>query len=233
MSTEYEISRKWVNFVYDQETDWGKLKKRAIFACQDAEHLVVAIFDVRKNRFLGISDSFLSILGHEKKRFTEKGWEFWYNLIDSKEKEAIRNRICDFLANPRAVNNSAIYLEYHLRSACGKWLFLKHELELRIFHNELIAFNYICDYSAKQNIANGFLLTKKPFTTKRLDPTKISPREYEVLQLISNGLSSKQIGHNLFISYNTVISHRQHLLEKFKVQNTAQLIKKASILFRL
>lgn len=233
MGSEYDISRQRDSFVHDQKTDWGKLKRSTIFSCQNAEHIVVLIFDVRKKRFLGISNSFSSILGHETKCLTGKGWDFWYGLIDSKEKAIIKNRIRDFLANPKVQGNSSIFLEYHFRSACGKWLYLKHELELRRFSNHLIAFNYICNYSAKQNIVDNFLSSQSLFTSQSLNYTKISPREYEVLQLISNGLSSKQIGHALFISYNTVISHRQHLLEKFKVQNTAQLIKKASSLFSL
>ncbi|HLW31870.1 MAG TPA: helix-turn-helix transcriptional regulator [Aequorivita sp.] len=233
MDSEYDISRQRNDFVYDHKADWGELKKHAICSCQKAKHLVVIIFDIRRDRFLGISDSFLSILGHESKCLTEKGWDFWFSLIDYQELEIIKNRISDFLANPRVMDNSAIFLEYHLRSSSGKWLFLKHELELRKFNNDLIAFNYICDYSAKENVAHGFLSSQTSYANHRLDPTKISSREYEVLQLISNGLSSKQIGHSLFISYNTVISHRQHLLEKFKVQNTAQLIKEASSIFRL
>lgn len=56
----------------------------------------------------------------------------------------------------------------------------------------------------------------------------LSDREIEVLKLIANGLSSKQLASVLNISSHTAISHRKHLLEKFKVKNTAELIKEAS-----
>lgn len=56
----------------------------------------------------------------------------------------------------------------------------------------------------------------------------ISIREKEVLKLIADGFSSRQIADQLFISKHTAISHRKNLIEKFRVKNTAQLIKKAS-----
>jgi len=57
---------------------------------------------------------------------------------------------------------------------------------------------------------------------------KISPRENEVLEFISQGMIAKEIADKLNISTNTVISHRKNLINKFKVKNTAQLIKTAS-----
>ena len=53
----------------------------------------------------------------------------------------------------------------------------------------------------------------------------ISRREKEVLQLIADGLTNPQIAEKLFISLNTADSHRKNLLTKFKVNNTASLIK--------
>ncbi len=56
---------------------------------------------------------------------------------------------------------------------------------------------------------------------------KITPREREVLELISKGYTYREIAEKLFISEETVISHRKHLLSKFKVHNSAKLIKVA------
>jgi two-component system, NarL family, nitrate/nitrite response regulator NarL len=53
----------------------------------------------------------------------------------------------------------------------------------------------------------------------------ISRREKEILKLIANGLTNPQIASQLFISLHTVDSHRKNLLTKFKVNNTASLIK--------
>lgn len=56
---------------------------------------------------------------------------------------------------------------------------------------------------------------------------KISARENEVLNLISNGDSAKVIGRKLNISENTVITHCKHLKQKLNAKNNAELIMKA------
>jgi len=52
----------------------------------------------------------------------------------------------------------------------------------------------------------------------------LSAREIEVLGLVSQGLPSKQIAEQLFISVNTVNNHRQKILEKTKTSNSAEAI---------
>ena len=55
----------------------------------------------------------------------------------------------------------------------------------------------------------------------------LTRREKEILHLIAEGLTNPQIAEKLFISLNTVDSHRKNLLSKFDVPNTAVLISKA------
>ncbi|WP_346237604.1 response regulator [Niabella insulamsoli] len=55
----------------------------------------------------------------------------------------------------------------------------------------------------------------------------LTRREKEVLLLIADGLTSPQIAEKLFISLNTVDSHRKNLLAKFEVTNTALLVRSA------
>lgn len=58
--------------------------------------------------------------------------------------------------------------------------------------------------------------------TRQLHITK---REKEVLWLIANGHTNHEIAEKLFISSDTVDSHRRNLLGKLKARNTAMLIK--------
>ena len=53
----------------------------------------------------------------------------------------------------------------------------------------------------------------------------ITSREKEVLDLISKGMKNQDIANQLFISITTVNSHRNNLLLKFNVSNTAALIR--------
>ena len=57
----------------------------------------------------------------------------------------------------------------------------------------------------------------------------LSPREKEVLSLISRGLSSKDIAKALGISVYTVSRHRQNIIEAMKVRNSTEACKMASL----
>ena len=64
----------------------------------------------------------------------------------------------------------------------------------------------------------------------RPDPPAISeltPREKEVLELVAQGHSTKQIADKLGIGTRTVESHRVNMLKKMKVNNTAELVRRA------
>jgi DNA-binding NarL/FixJ family response regulator len=56
------------------------------------------------------------------------------------------------------------------------------------------------------------------------DPEKLSSREKEIVQLIIEGLSSKEISEKLFLSIKTIESHRGNIYKKLKVKNIAELI---------
>jgi len=55
----------------------------------------------------------------------------------------------------------------------------------------------------------------------------LTPREMEILTLISESKTNKDIGEELFISDQTVGVHRKNLMRKMGVRNTTALIKKA------
>lgn len=57
-----------------------------------------------------------------------------------------------------------------------------------------------------------------------------SQREREVLELLAQGKSSREIAEELFITERTVESHRKNMIEKGQVKNTVELIAYASAL---
>jgi two-component system response regulator NreC len=85
-------------------------------------------------------------------------------------------------------------------------------------------FNGVKYFSAS---VNAILLTQLS-EQHVIEQTDISPRENEVLQLVAQGLSTKQIAAQLDISNRTVETHRINLLKKLKANNTAELIKKSA-----
>lgn len=59
------------------------------------------------------------------------------------------------------------------------------------------------------------------------DPDKLTPREREILQLIAEGHSSKDIADMLKLSIKTVQSHRTSLMQKLDLHDLGDLIKYA------
>lgn len=66
--------------------------------------------------------------------------------------------------------------------------------------------------------------------TKALESLGITERELEVLKLIADGCSNKQIADQLYISIHTVKSHVSSLLSKMHVDRRTQVVKKAKSL---
>ena len=65
----------------------------------------------------------------------------------------------------------------------------------------------------------------KPPVESFIDP--LSPRELEILQLIAEGFSNRQIGDRLFLALNTVKGHNRRLFAKLKVQRRTEAIARA------
>lgn len=70
------------------------------------------------------------------------------------------------------------------------------------------------------------LMDDKP-SKKTLVGQKLTKRELEVLKLITEEKSNKEIANLLFISKRTVDAHKRNLLEKLQVKNTVGLVKHA------
>ena len=55
----------------------------------------------------------------------------------------------------------------------------------------------------------------------------ITFRERDILKLIAQGMSTRQIAEALHISFHTVQTHRKSLLKKYDAANSAELVSKA------
>lgn len=84
----------------------------------------------------------------------------------------------------------------------------------------------------------GVFMNSKPHVPQEEMPAKprqasakrkinVTPREYEILLLLAEGLCAKEIATKLYISESTVVTHKKNLKEKFEARNTAELISKA------
>jgi DNA-binding NarL/FixJ family response regulator len=63
--------------------------------------------------------------------------------------------------------------------------------------------------------------------TRGAEPRALTAREAEVLQLVAEGAANKQIAAELGISIKTVEKHRQQLMDKLNIHDTAGLTRHA------
>ena len=79
-------------------------------------------------------------------------------------------------------------------------------------------------------------LITKEVVTSFLKPAQLSPptiddlttRQHEILQLVAEGLSAKEIADQLKISHRTVEFHKTKIMEQLNVHTTTDLVKYAT-----
>ena len=60
---------------------------------------------------------------------------------------------------------------------------------------------------------------------ERLRELGVTPREWEILELIANGMSNREIAEKLFVSENTVKTHSSRLFDKLGAKRRTQAVQ--------
>jgi DNA-binding NarL/FixJ family response regulator len=84
------------------------------------------------------------------------------------------------------------------------------------YHNELVA------TVLRKNVKD-----RKPGQRPNFEHADLTDREREILQLICQELTMKEIGQRLYLSENTVRNHRVNIMDKVGVNNIVGLVKYA------
>lgn len=73
------------------------------------------------------------------------------------------------------------------------------------------------------------IIESTPFKVDQLEleKLKLTPREYEVLQLMVKGHSNAEIAESLFLSLSTIKTHASNLFVKMDVSSRTKAIEKA------
>jgi DNA-binding NarL/FixJ family response regulator len=82
---------------------------------------------------------------------------------------------------------------------------------------------YLCSKVSKY-LVQGFLGKTRP---GKKDPRGLTPKEKEVLQLIAEGYSSKEIAKEFGLSLNTIHVHRNNIMTKLNIHKQAELVRYA------
>jgi len=89
--------------------------------------------------------------------------------------------------------------------------------------------NYFMDTSVSQQVVKKLVgLPAKAAVATGSDYDSLTPREQEVMVLMAEGLSVKQVADKLFISPKTAENHRSNIMRKLNLHSNIELIRYAA-----
>ena len=71
------------------------------------------------------------------------------------------------------------------------------------------------------------IIRKSKSQAKEAKPSKLTAREKEIITLVVEGLTNKEIAEKLFISIRTVDSHKNNIMQKLNLRSTVEMVKYA------
>ncbi len=81
--------------------------------------------------------------------------------------------------------------------------------------------------SAAEMLLNGFAVKNPGADLKVLRRSRLTPREREIVQLIAEGKSSKELAVTLSISVKTVEAHRANVMRKLEMHSVSEVVRYA------
>ncbi len=165
---------------------------------------------------LGVK-TILSVIGIEPDLFE-------VNSVDSTLKCLQENRDIDFIIFDHdifnKIENKAIR-KIRLQCPCTRFLVLSDDKKYSDSH-----VSYISQDDSRQEILDkfqSFFYEQNKDINDSENSALLSEREVDVLKNVALGYANKEIADKLYISINTVISHRKNITEKLGIKTIAGL----------
>ena len=205
---------------------------------------VVFLWNAYTNRFLYMSDKLKIFSGIEPAWFTaENGVENVLAQIHPDHVQPvllmIQRLVVNFCADHKVVNHKDVKIcfNYLFKNSDGEYMqILQRPVILEVDENNkpslVLNFTYHVEYIKRPGSVGGmivnngdiFLFDYNP-STKQIEPAKsFSLQEMNILQQLGKGLDTKAIAEKLFISPNTVDTHRRNLIKKANCMDTTGVV---------
>jgi DNA-binding NarL/FixJ family response regulator len=124
-----------------------------------------------------------------------------------------------------SMHDESIYAERVLRAG-GRGYIMKSEGGEKLLEaiRQVLGGQVYVSQCISADILDTFTHRTRPGSAA---PGRLSDREFEVFQLIGQGLSTREIAQRLNLSVKTVGTHRLHIKEKLNLRSGPELIKQA------
>ncbi len=235
----------------EEDLDYGIVERHKTLLSQlsKVSNSGITIFDMYKQEHIFTSYNFTELFGYDLNAIELIGNEYFDERIHPDDFKPLMLVGVNFLqltleGKFEDPHHYKLINEYRIRNMYNEYVRVIEQFSILEFdkHGNIWLSLCVLDLSPDQDFFQGIksnLLNCKtginmslkdllfsPFSTE----TNLTAREVEVLQLVKEGLLSKEISEKLFISVHTVNTHRQKILEKLNVNNSMEAVKYASSL---
>lgn len=248
MNHTKDISSQIGQLFKKEELDYSVLNHHIQFleSISTWQSSVVSIFDLAQMVHVYLSPNYSDLLGWEMEKIDALGNEYMDQRMHPDDLAHLRHMSSQFFelilrVDPQwrsQMKHIKLLMDYRTLGKDGKYVRVieQHKLlELDSYGNAWLSMS-IMDLSPDQDLTSLCryrlinTLTGELYefpSSVLVEGQKLSFREQEILQLLGKGLISKQIADKLYISVNTVNTHRQRIIEKLNVSNTAEAVQYA------
>jgi DNA-binding CsgD family transcriptional regulator len=215
---------------------------------QELSNTIVFLVDYHSRQYPLITPTIEKVMGHPQGAFLEGGLDF---MLHHQHDFALFNQTMfpdetTFMTQQKIENLAHFRFSksYRFRSSAGQ---LNTILQRNTFINTapqstpvaIFGFAWdITDFTEKGKIIHQIerydavnqqweLMLSKEYYPDVAAEKLLSKREIEILKWAVEGLSSKQIADKLYLSFNTVNTHRRNMLRKTNCQNSLELLRYA------
>lgn len=241
-----EVSRIWSQFTKDAtDTDLVvpvTLQKKLLNLFHVGDYYYY-VFNVKSCVFELMSEEIFSVLGYERQEVDVPFLLGKIHLDDQSYFVKFENKVAEFFSslNPEQIFNYKVSYDYRIQKKDGSYIrILQQVITIQIDKNKQV----IKTFGVHTNISHlkpagipvlSFIGLNGAPSHINIDiknklntgKTLLTRREQEVLQLLAQGQTSDEISSLLFISKQTVDTHRKNLLRKTECSNTVELMSES------
>ena len=237
---------------YSQQFDPGKLDYSILDqhidfleSIKTVHNSAISIFDMAKMQHAYLSSTFEDLLGWNLEEAGKPGHEYIDSRLHPEDKEHLEQVSSQFFElilkvkkeDRQNMRHYKMIMDYRTKGKRDQYVRVIEQHKLLEFDMDgnvwlgLGIMDLSPDHDLESRCRYRLVNTKTGelfHFPKETPSNNLSLREQEILQLLSKGLISKQIADKLFISVNTVNTHRQRIIEKLNVRNTVEAVQYAS-----
>lgn len=208
------------------------------------EGLLIACFDYRNLKLAFFTGEVEKLTGYPEEMFRKKGMETSFTMVhpdDRPELFKFQKIVFDAFHGLSLKERHTFEFSYttrwvHRTTGEVSWMMAKvrpylidkdgnFAMDLHIIVKLLTPpkyKGYDWNYSYNKDDGTRIIVSKDSPSDKEV---KLTKKEKEVVELMLEGLESKDIGEKLNISINTVGTHRKNILRKLGAKNVAEMVK--------